>query len=349
MAATIQTYSVAANYTASAFATAFTSAMTDAGVTLFDSFTNGSVVNRIFEITHDASKTYGKTYLWFMFSGADMFYSICRGWDATVDLPTGTQYIDFLSTATPVTNVTTYHMRFALQNAAQSLNIRRYSSNARSTFNVLLVSNGSVEYHLIIDRTAPNPDIVDLNKVCWDGGLMWARTRINGNVATVTFQSYPFRLRGSYKGSHLRGITTGTQYGANNTATSPWEIGSSDGADLKGPVYMWPGNASGDTTNNNISGASTGGNFIMPVGFNNVNPGGYATDYKPAFHTILLNLYTAATLPSDFIGYGNYTSNTAQTFGGIAVGSDIGEIISVANNTGTPADKPSAIFAALTS
>lgn len=347
MPATIQNYSVAANYTASGFATTFTTAMTDAGKTLYDSFTDGAFVHRIFEETYDNTKTYGKTYLWYVFNGADMFYHICTGWNATTHLPTGTQYLDFLSNAT---NTTANHMRFALQNAAQTVNIRRYSSNARASFDVILVQNGTTEFHMIFDTTAPIAGLVDLDKECWDGGMMWCRTRTNTNVAGVNFQSYPACLRRSFRGGRwLRGVTAGAQYGASNTASSPWEIGTGDSQILKGITYGWTGNTSNEGNNINFGGLATGGIFLLPFGFNNINSAAYATDYKPPFYDILLNYQTGAKLPADFSIYGNYISNTLQTFGGITVGSETGEIISVANATSTPTERPSSVWYAVTS
>lgn len=344
MPATIQNYSVAANYTASGFATAFTTAMQDAGKVLHDSFTDGAFVHRIFEETYDNTKTCGKTYLWFVFNGADMFYHICRGWNASTDQPTGTQYLDFLSNAT---NTTANHMRFALQNAAQTVNIRRYSSNARASFDVILVQNGTTEFHMIFDTTPPIAGLVDLDKECWDGGMMWCRTRAVTNVAGINFQSYPACLRGSFRGRWLRSVTAGTQYGANNTASSPWEIGSGDSQILKGITYGWVGNTANEGNNIVFSGLANGGIHILPIGFNNVNSGGYATDYKPPFYDILLNSYTGAKLPADFSIFGSYVSNTLQTFGGITVGSEDGEIISAFNAVNTPTEKPSAVFYAI--
>lgn len=215
MAVTTQSYTANPPYTATDFATIFRSALIDSGhmADWFDSFANGGIQNRVLEITYDGAKTYGKTYYWFMFSGADMFMHVATGWNTSSDIPAGvggagTQYLDWLSTST---NTTANHMRFAALNANQALTIKRYTSG---TFTVFLFVNGSTTYTLILDRTAPLSAWIDLNKEAYIGA-MWARTRVSGSTAMANFQSYPIRLRRSYLGKMMRSLTfSGAEYGS---------------------------------------------------------------------------------------------------------------------------------------
>ena len=106
MPVTFQGYSVPATVTPSAMATALGTVFTDAGLiasggTWYDSFASGGIENRVLEIVYDNSKTYGKTYYWFMFSGADIFVHIATGWNVTSHIPAGqggagTQYLDWV-------------------------------------------------------------------------------------------------------------------------------------------------------------------------------------------------------------------------------------------------------------
>lgn len=351
MAVTTGTYTVSTSggaYTPAAFAAQVRLALIDCGhmTEWHASFLSGTVENRVLKLDFDNTKTYGSTFIWFMFSGADMFYHICRGWNTSSNIPqgvggAGSQYVDFLSTTT---NATTNHMRFAAQNASTNVNIKRYTSQNRANFSVLLIKNGSVEYQIIIDRTAPSANYVDLNKECWDGCLLWARTRTGSGVAVVNFQMYPAKLRGSNRGRWLRGVTVATQYGANPTAAAPWEVATGDAQALQGLAYGWTGNTVNDGGNATFSGIAIGV-MLMQQGFTNVNPA-FTSDYNVSFYDIPISLYTGAKLPSDFAIYYALNNITLETFTTITVGSDNGEVIAYANGS-VINERGSAVFFAV--
>ena len=334
MAVTTSSYTVNPTYTASQFADAFRDALIASGhmAAWYDSFANGALQHRVLEITYDGSKTYGKTYYWFIFSGADMFMHVTTGWNLASDIPAGVggagvQYEDWLTNAT---NTTGSHMRFAALNAGQTITIKRYTSG---TFTVFLFVNGTTNYTLIIDRTAPLSAFVDLNREIYVGAF-WARTRTfpstGINVALANFQSYPIRLRRSYLGRMLRGVTSTSEYGAGASASAPWELWQVSGL-LINHLYGAPGNENA-ITNYSAEGRSY---ILLPVGFTNVNPS-FTTDEKPAIDGLILNPYSSLALPAgEFIVYPVYSNNTLQVGATIVISAGVEEyeIISCANST----------------
>lgn len=354
MPVTTQSYTANPTYTAANFASIFRSALIDSGhmAEWHDSFANGGVENRVLEITYDGAKTYGKTYYWFQFSGANMFMHVSTGWNTGSDIPAGvggagSRYLDWLSSgSTPVTNTTDNHMRFASFNAAQTVTIKRYTSG---TFTVFLFVNGTTNYTLIIDRTAPLSGFVDLDKEIYVGA-MWARTRAIGNVAMANFPYYPVRLRRSHLGKSLRDYTSNNEYGASSTASTPWEIWNAGTENLtSNHVYGAVGNASGSFQNHDF-----GRNVILlPNGFNNVNSA-YATDEKPVFQNLILSPYSSLALPvvsgaGQFVVYPVYDNNTLQIGATFVVSAGVEEYeIIQCQNGSVLNDRPSIIFGART-
>jgi hypothetical protein len=327
MAVTVETYNVVINYTAAQYAAQIEEAFKDASLMTewFDSFANGAIEHRILKIEYDNTKTYGITYYWFIFSGADMFVHICTGWNATTHVPTGTQYLDFLSN---LTNTTAYHCRFAAQNANQSATITRFTSQERANFSVFFVKNGTVEFNFFIEITAPIASIVDLSKVCYSS-LMTARTRVFSNTGIVNFQLFPPTLRRHYLGIGLREMSSVGEFGASNTASAPWEFGNFVPQRFGGFAYGWSGNASDTTQNYQFSIPLT---LIMPVG-HTLNNDAYTSNYRPTFTGLLISPYSNATLPADFSIYGTYDNITLVNLGTVTItaGVEVGQIINVSN------------------
>ena len=104
MACTKQTYTATATWTASDLAQLFEDAFIDAGLMTawYDSFLSSSVENRVLEVVYDGTKTYGKTYYWFMFTTTGVYLHVATGWDAPNNVPSGTQYLDYFSTTTSI-------------------------------------------------------------------------------------------------------------------------------------------------------------------------------------------------------------------------------------------------------
>jgi hypothetical protein len=353
MAVTTASYSVAANYTPAQFATQIRSMFIDAGLMTdwFASFANGGVENRVLEMTYDGSKTYGKTYLWFEFLGADMFFHISTGWNTSTNIPQGVggvglQYLDWMSTTT---SATTNHMRLTASatagfNSSQSISIQRITSNVRTNFSVFLLVNGSTTLHFFIDKTAPIASLVDLDKVCYTS-MMWCKLFTSNKVGEASFQLFPPRLRRSHLGQGLRSENSANNYGASNTAVVPWEVWSGAFRQLGNIVYGAIGNSSNDTGNYAFSTQVV----TLPIAFSNTNPA-YSADERPIFENLLLNLNSGATLPEDFIIVAIYTSNTITVGSTLVITAGVEEyiVIAVANaSTSVPlGEAPTMIFAA---
>lgn len=308
MVVSTATYSTTGpTYTATNFSNQIKQAFIDAGLMTawFDEFTDGTVVNRIAEITLNAGKVMGKIYYWFQFSGADWFYSLATGWNATTHLPTGDQYKNYYSTST---NTTNNHCRLTPGfNANVQTTVLRVTSGVRADFSMFTVTNGSLSMPpFFIDKTAPLP-LVDLDKVAYPC-FMWSRLRVSGNSALFNFQSFPVKLRETHLGAGLRGITSATEYGLSNTAVAPWEIGTNASTFLSTKAYGWVGNGNGSTGNYGFIFGNAQNVLLVSVGFANVNDN-YSAVYNPPFSGWLFWDYSSATLPSDFAIFGTLAAN----------------------------------------
>jgi hypothetical protein len=349
MAVTIQSYTTAgASYTPTQLATSLGTALTDAGLNLYASFTSGSNQVRVFEVTYDGSKAFGKTYYALTFSGADMFASVYSGWNTGSNIPAGptgvgSQYLDWFST----TLSTAFALRITAStsagfNNAQSAPVRRYTSAVRPDFSVILMANGSTTVAFVIERTAPTPSMVDLDKEFYTS-MMWPKTLRQNFTAQAGFQLFPMRTRRSFLGRSLRGVVDAGNYGYSDTAVSPWQPDSFDYNYLMGFEYGIVGNNSNTGANDSFSRSV----ILMPVRFANVNTG-YSTDFRPPFTGFPLNAYSAATLPADFAIIPVYTSNTIQVNSTIQIvaGSEEYEVIAVSN--ANVLGEPSIVFGART-
>lgn len=347
MAVTTQVYTVSPPYSAADFAGIWRSALIDAGhmTEWHDSFASGSVLNRVLEYTYDGSKTYGKTYYWFMFSGADMFMHFCTGWNTGSDIPAGvggagTALSDWISTST---NTTANHLRLAGLNSNQAITIKRYTSG---TFTIFLFVNGTTNYTLIIDRTAPLSAWIDLNKEAYMGA-MFARARVPSfsSTAIAHFQSYPIRLRRSFLGKMMRGDNYSVaEFGASNTASPPYENLWAQGLDLTtNHVYGAVGNDLNSTANY----AFFRPVILLPNGFGNVNSA-FSPDEKQPFDNLVISPYSDLKLPAgEFVIYPVYDNNTLQVGSIFKVNPNVEEyeIIACANSTALN-DRPSIVIGA---
>lgn len=339
-----QTYTASPPYTQSNLALLFRSAFIDAGLMTewFDSFTSGGIDSRILEVTYDGTKTYGKTYYWFMFSGANVHMHVTTGWNASSDAPVGTQYIDFLNSST---TTTANHMQFRPFNSTVTFTITRYTSEVNPQFTWFIVRNGTVIFNLHISRTAPTASIVDLNRVFYTSA-MWCETATAANTGTVGFNLFPPVLRRHYLGNSLRGVTTVGSYGAvGEGGNNDWRAGifGSMSNIMNFYGYTFVGNA-----NNTASNLSSGRNILLPVGFTNTNPS-YATDSRPIYSGLPLSPYSSSVLPADFGISGIYTANNLEVFHQVIVtaGVEQWEVLSVANASAVTIS-PTAVFLART-
>ena len=223
MAVTKQTYSASPVWTAAGLANRFRDAFIDAGLMTdwFDSFVNGGIENRILEITYDGAATYGKCYYWFMFSTTFAGVSVATGWSTLTNEPTGTQYVDFFSTAT---NTTTNHYSLtggvALITGTEA-SIVRYTSTDDSDYSWFVFRNGAVPYpFMIAPANVARVAWLDLNKTMFHHFVVpelrvRAATWRNYSSAGIRFDSW-YKLRRSFVGGYaLRGAVSVTA-GYNN-------------------------------------------------------------------------------------------------------------------------------------
>lgn len=198
MTVTKQTYTATATWTAAQFRDLMRSAFIDAGLMTewYDSFTNGSLEHAILEVTYDGAKTYGKTYYWFIFTTTEFHYFPVTGWDAGTHVPTGTQYLDYYSTAT---NTVANHVPLGGGYVtSQQLSVVRYTSGIDSTHSVFRVQNNGNWWPFLIQHGShPVPAWVDLDKQNWQHLL--SPIVVNTNP----WGAFLFWLRGGVKRTAL--------------------------------------------------------------------------------------------------------------------------------------------------
>lgn len=185
MAVTKQTYNLNGTWTASQLADLVKQAFIDAGYMTdwFDSFTSGTVENRIWRVVNNVSATYGTVYYWFMFTTSGIFVSSTLTWNATTHVPTGTQYRDYFSTTT---NSTTNHTTLLTASSTVNTTITRYTSqeNTSATWFVFRNSTNSGVYLFTQGAFTANASI---------NQNVWAYTNIiTPSVSTSQQSSYCF-------------------------------------------------------------------------------------------------------------------------------------------------------------
>lgn len=317
MAVTKATYTAAATWTASGLADIFKTAFIDAGLMTdwYDSFLN-TVENRILEVQYDNTKTYGKTYYWFMFTTGGVFLHVASGWNATTHVPTGTQYVDYYSTTT---NSTANHVTLLSLTSTTSATLTRYTSGVTSSFSWFLLRNGTsnINFH-IASGGSGRPAWMDLNKMLFHPIVRSACTTSNA-YGYIDFSSISAVVRRSYvaQGS-LRGATGNSDFG-------------STGISVSSHRYNAFGNNNGSPTVNK-TGVNIG--IVVPIGFNNTNPA-YATDVVPVFTGVDYFAYVTDSMPSDFGISFHYANNTMSLQDKLIVtsGSEEWEMIDVRNTT----------------
>lgn len=344
MAVSPQTYTAASPWTASTLASAFDSAMTDAGFTIFDSFLSGTIENRIIRVIYDGAKTYGTTYYWFMFTSSGIFLHMANGWNATTHVPTGTQYLDYYSTAT---NTTANHCQVVTLSNTVTATITRYTSGVDSTFSWFQIKNGTTFQDLHISRAAPTA-FVDLNKTMysWAGFCRPAQSGASGSQ--VQFWHAPMFLR--------RHFVANGQMGSSVNGTGSFGGGStfsSYGASLvwffTQPYTHFYNLSPRLTSVSSENPAGTGGGVPLPLGFPEINPA-YSSDQIPVFSGLLISLFSTSTLPSDFGIAAYFANNTMAQFDKfiVSAGTNEWEILDVFNASSATGGRSSALFMART-
>jgi hypothetical protein len=336
MAVTKQTYSVSPVWTAAGLADQFKDAFIDAGLMTdwYDSFSNGGIENRILEITYDGAATYGKCYYWFMFSTTFMGVQIATGWSAATDVPTGTQYLDFYSTAT---NVTTNHFSIGgTLITGTEASIVRYTSADDSDYSWFVFRNGAVPFpFMIAPANVSRVSWLDLGKTMFHHFITPTFRIGSASSTTLSSASIRFdsrcRIRRSFAGGYkLRGIDargyrdeaiTLNSYQAYSAAAGNNNSLLSDGLLHFGDTSL------GGSQNLNLA------TIVAPAGLSSVNPA-YTEDYVPVLFGPSYSPYVNERLPDDFAIYFPFTA-TQFAYGSrvvITAGTEEWEVLQFANN-----------------
>ena len=322
MAVTKQTYTATATWTASVLADRFRSAFIDAGLMTdwFDSFTN-TVENRVLRVINDGSKTYGTVYYWFMFTTTGVFINTTLTWNATTHVPTGTQFIDYVSTTT---NATTNHFTIISLVATTDCTITRYTSGINSSVSWFLVRQGSSSVPFMLSHPSFNASsFVDQNKLAFNNFLTASSSTASFATQLRFFQR--IHLRATYLGGmNLRGVTAASSFAGS----------------LQVQQYLAPGNSSNNATAN--IGGSFGNEYSMgmlPIVDNNTNTT-LASDHIPVFTAPTVSPYMAP-LPADFGVAAYYASNTMVTQDTLVVtaGTEEWEMLVAGTNANTDAGR----------
>jgi hypothetical protein len=317
MAVTKQTYTAASTWTAAQLADIFRSAFIDAGLMTdwFDSFTNAGIENRVLRVINDGSKTYGTVFYWFMFTTAGGFVQTTLGWNAATDAPSGTQYLDYFSTAT---NVTTNHRQFFTAASTTTATLTHYTSAVNTNCTWFVARNGANLVNFLIPYGTYNATgFVNQNITAFNGAL-FTEGFTNNHQSFLGFTNFAGHTRRTYLGSTaLRGNTTLSEY-------------ITTGTDQVLMSYSAVGNVN-NTTVNRFDGF-TSVSIILPTAHVNTNSA-LAANHTPVFTSVLASAYLPA-LPSDFGIAPYYASNVIAIQDTLVVtaASEEWEMIRVVNN-----------------
>lgn len=317
MAVTTQAYTATATWTASTLADRFKSAFIDAGLMLdwHDSFLN-TVENRVLQVVNDAGKTYGTIYYWFMFTTGGVFVATALGWDTINKVPTGTQYLDFFSTAT---NVTTNHSQLVALSSATSCTLTRYTSGINADVSWFLIRNGTTSQSFMLSDAGFNASaFVDQNKIAFNHILV-PTTETSSSVSYLLF-SQTNHLRRTYLGAtSLRGRTTLASY--------------------TGSVPVCRYAAIGNANNVATAISTTVAAIWLPTADDNTQAA-LAADHTPVFTGPSVSPYMPA-LPADFGVASYYASNAMAVQDTLVVsgGTQEWEMLVVGNNATTDAGR----------
>jgi hypothetical protein len=345
MAVTKQTYALNPTWTAVQHADFIRQVFIDAGLMTewHDSFLSGTMENRILEVQYDPTKTYGRTYYWFIFTGGQMYLALATGWNAVTHVPTGTQYLDFYTTTT---NAITNHRLIYSWSTTTTLTMVRYQSNINPNFSWFLIRNGSSSSNFHIAHSSVGQKIVtwiDLDKVFFHHFLINI-TRIASNYSTLEYRQH-LMLRRSYHAAatSLRGATYNGYYNLGTDATNY----------VLFPVKKYLGVGFANNTTVNVPNASSYDDAVdaapifLPVNFTSVNPA-FATNSNPVFTGSQYSDYLFDSLPDDFGISMHYANNNMvlQDTLVVSAGVEEWELVWFTNNPNAGTEGSSPLFLA---
>jgi len=319
MAVTKQTYTATPAWTASGAADLFRDAFIDGGLMTawHSSFENGGIEHRILEISYDATKTYGNCYYWFVFTTTFIGVSVASGWNTSTNVPTGTQYLDFFSTATDTT--ANHASILATANTGTQLDLVRYTSGIDTDYSWFVVRNSSIPFpFLIAPASATIVPWIDLDKTIFHHFVKpnLSVSAAGTAVGTASFDQV-YRLRRSYiNGFALRGSTTSSRYRATQI------------------ILTYAGYAHTNNSTLNDRSLSSSSEILVPYGFTNSNPA-FASDFTPVLKGCSFSPYLTNSFPLDMGVHFPHTA-TAFSFADkiiVDTGVEEWEILDFANNT----------------
>ena len=350
MAVTKQTYSMSAGFTRVDVANALRSALIDAGLMTdwYDSFSpSGSMECRVLRIQHDSTKTYGDSFYYFNITNSDIGVALAtNGWKITgtapINIPTGTQYLDWHTlpaSATP-SSLSYYSTHLLSYSAVSNFFLDRYTSgddSKQSWFTFRQPSSlGRSQPFSFLHKDTSLHSWIDLNKGCISG-LCFARAAVSIRAGIIRFTIEENLRRCLSFGNSLRGFAE--------------LLGSSrfHAASLNLYSYIGVGSQTNSPDNNypgSFSGTNPGAAIPLPVGRNYVNSE-YVTDYVPICTNLPWSYYTPTRLANDFGIYMHYAANDIALGDRFIVQSTINEweVLNFANNTNVT-DGASASFLA---
>lgn len=308
MAVTKQTYTATATWTAAQLADIYRSAFIDAGLMTdwFDSFSSGSIQNRILRVQYDASKTYGTTFYWFQFDATGPILQLATGWNTSTHVPTGTQYLDYVTTTTSSAS----GWRLLSGTNGSTAGLVRYTSGIDANQSWFVFNNNNIRKAFAITSASSSlQPWLDLNKGVYGGFYHTLHsTGANRRYAVNGFRRGPGLRRDLVIGTALNGSTSSSNY-------------TNDCANIMVCSYGAVGNSSNDFVNNNAAmgfAASIGfggaderfpGALILPCNFSGTNPA-FTVNSNPVFHSMPFQAYTVNPLPSDFGLTFHYATNS---------------------------------------
>lgn len=330
MACTKETYTAAATWTPAQLAQLFEDAFIDAGLMTawYDSFASSGIENRVLEITYDGTKTFGKTYYWFMFNTDGVYLHVATSWNDTNNEPSGTQYLDYYRTDT---NTTSYHWRMITLSASSTVDLIRYTSgvDADQSWFTIKTANDNNKTFTIAKGALAIQSWLDLDKGFFNGLVHINPLSIASYVNAILFQRGPSLRREIAIGTYLY------------NETNPSDFGSSV-ADETLMSYA----AVGRQSSGGISNYSTFyGTIYLPTALAEANPA-YSADSNPVFHSLTFHPYIVDSLPSDFGISFHFASNAFDIEDTLVVSSGVEEWELLAEQVGTAGTVATAMFLA---
>jgi hypothetical protein len=336
MAVTKQTYTMSAGFNKTSVATALRSALIDAGLMTewYDSFSvSTDRLFRVLQIQHDSTKTYGTSFYYFVISDTAISVALAtNGWKvsgtAPINIPTGTQYLDWHLLPTDITSGVNFRATdLFTYSTTSNLALDRFTSanDTKQSWFVFRQSSTvtrSQPFSFLHKDTTLHPWL-DLAKGCISG-FSRINAAVSNRVGIVNFRIEENLRRCLSVGPALRGdaagLGNGTYHAVNFNVYSYFGIGSQSASSSSN----WLGTAIGTQLASAVP---------LPVGRNSANPE-YTTDYVPICTNLPWSYYTPTRLAEDFGIYMHYAANDVALGDRFIVQSAINEweVLNFANN-----------------